>query len=311
MDAAAPVVELDEVARSFKKVTALDRLSFTVLAGGVTVLLGPNGAGKTTALRMITGALAPERGTVRVFARDPAIDGEYVRQRCGVVPATPEFYERLTGWENLRFAASIYSLEEDAPIEASAARFGIGDVLGLPVSSYSTGMKARLALARAVLHDPELLLLDEPTSGLDPESAHAVLRLIDEMAEEGKTVVMSTHLLLEAEGLADQIVMIEAGRDLVSGVPGELVLRYWPNASVLVDAEDRAGLDRLRGLAGVVSFDRNGGPATVGLDDLSRVPDLVAALATAGVRVTRVIPHEPSLEELYFTVRRAEQEPTT
>ena len=311
MDAAAPVVELDEVARSFKKVTALDRLSFTVLAGGVTVLLGPNGAGKTTALRMITGALAPEHGFVRVFDRDPASDGEFVRQRCGVVPATPEFYERLTGWENLRFAASIYSLGEDAPIEASAGFFGIGGALELPVSSYSTGMKARLALARAVLHDPELLLLDEPTSGLDPESAHAVLRLIDEMAEEGKTVVMSTHLLLEAEGLADQIVMIEAGRDLVSGAPGELVRRYWPNASVLLDAEDRAGLERLRELAGVLSFDRNGGPATVGLDDLSRVPDLVAALAAAGVRVTRVVPHEPSLEELYFTVRRAEQERTT
>lgn len=310
MDAAAPVVELDEVARSFKKVTALDRVSFTVLAGGVTVLLGPNGAGKTTALRMITGALAPEAGTVRVFDRDPATDGELVRQRCGVVPATPEFYERLTGWENLRFAASIYSLGEGAPIEASAARFGISDALVLPVSSYSTGMKARLALARAVLHDPELLLLDEPTSGLDPESAHAVLRLIDEMAEEGKTVVMSTHLLLEAEGLADQIVMIEAGRDLVSGAPGDLIRRYWPNASVVLDAEDRAGLDRLRDLAGVLSFDRNGGPATVGVDDLARVPDLVAALAAAGVRVTRVVPHEPSLEELYFTVRRAERERT-
>jgi ABC-2 type transport system ATP-binding protein len=302
-----PVVQMEGVSRSFKKVTALSDLSFSVWSGGVTVLLGPNGAGKTTALRMVTGALAPETGDVRVFGLDPKTDGETVRQRCGVVPATPEFYDRLTGWENLRFAAQIYSCDLSS-IEPSAARFGIEDALTLLVGGYSTGMKARLALARAVLHDPELLLLDEPTSGLDPESAHAVLQLIDEMAAGGKSVVMSTHLLLEAEGLADQIVMIEAGRDLVSGAPDELVKRYWPMASVLIDAEDRAALEQLQGLSGVLSVDRNGGPATVSVDDLARVPDLVAALTTRGVRVTRVVPHEPSLEELYFTVRKLERE---
>lgn len=300
------VVQIEGVSRSFKKVTALSDLSFTVWSGGVTVLLGPNGAGKTTALRMVTGALEPENGSVRVFGLDPKTDGATVRQRCGVVPATPQFYDRLTGGENLRFAAQIYSCEESS-IEPSAIRFGIEDALDLPVAGYSTGMKARLALARAVLHDPELLLLDEPTSGLDPESAHAVLQLIDEMAAGGKSVLMSTHLLLEAEGLADQIVMIEQGRDLVSGAPGELVKRYWPEASVLVDAEDRTGLDHLRGLTGVLSVDRNGGPANVSVDDLARVPDLVAALTAHGVRVTRVVPHEPSLEQLYFTVRKQER----
>jgi ABC-2 type transport system ATP-binding protein len=303
----APVVELHGVSRSFKTVQALADLTFDVVTGGVTVLLGPNGAGKTTALRMITGALDPQAGSVRVFGLDPKTDGESVRQRCGVVPATPEFYDRLTGWENLRFAAQIYSVDESS-IQASAERFGIHDALHLEVAGYSTGMKARLALSRAVLHDPELLLLDEPTSGLDPESAHAVLMLIDEMAAGGKSVVMSTHLLLEAEGLADQIVMIEQGRDLVSGAPGELVKRYWPQASVLIDAEDRSGLEMLVGLDGVLSVERDAGPATVAVDELERVPDLVAALAAKGVRVTRVIPHEPSLEELYFTVRRQEGE---
>src|SRR5207248_10590575 len=126
-------------------------------------------------------------------------------------------------------AADIWRLGPTAPIEASAARFGIDEALDLRVGGYSTGMKTRLALARAVLADPELLLLDEPTSGLDPESSHAVLRLIDEMAAEGKTVVMCTHLLLEAEGLADQVVMLEEGRDFIAGAPEELVSRYWPH----------------------------------------------------------------------------------
>jgi ABC-2 type transport system ATP-binding protein len=307
MSRAAPVVELHGVSRSFKQVMALSDLTFDVVTGGVTVLLGPNGAGKTTALRMITGALQPETGSVRVFGLDPKDDGETVRQRCGVVPATPQFYDRLTGFENLRFAAQIYSVGE-AAIAPSAERFGIEDALSLPVSGYSTGMKARLALARSVLHDPELLLLDEPTSGLDPESAHAVLMLIDEMASGGKSVVMSTHLLLEAEGLADQIVMVEEGRDLVSGAPTELVKRYWPEASVLIDAEDRSSLDRLSSLPGVISFERDGGPANIGVDDLSRIPDLVEELARTGARVVRVVPHEPSLEELYFTVRQQERE---
>lgn len=304
----APVVVLDGVVRRFGPVTALADLSFEAQRGGVTVLLGPNGAGKTTALRMITGALEPERGSVRVFDLDPASDGETIRQRAGVVPATPEFYDRLTGRENLRFAADVYSLDRDAPIEASADRFGIADALDLPVGGYSTGMKARLALARAVLHDPELLLMDEPTAGLDPETAHAVLGLVDRMADAGKTVVMSTHLLLEAEGLADRVVVIDEGRDLVSGSPAALVARYWPAASVLLDAEDRGSLGAVAGLEGVLSVEENGGPVNVTLDDLARIPDLIATLTTRGVRLTRVVPHEPSLEELYFTVRRAEKE---
>ena len=164
-------------------------------------------------------------------------------------------------------------------------------------------MKTRLALARAILHDPELLLLDEPTSGLDPESSHAVLGLIDEMAAGGKTVVMCTHLLLEAEGLADQVVILEQGRDLIAGAPGDLMARYWPNPRVVVDAEDRSSLDVVAAMDGVIGFERNGGGATVDLDDAGRVPDLVTALAAQGVRLTRVVPHEPSLEELYFAVR--------
>jgi ABC-2 type transport system ATP-binding protein len=164
-------------------------------------------------------------------------------------------------------------------------------------------MKTRLALARAILHDPDLLLLDEPTSGLDPESSHAVLALIDEMAADGKTVVMCTHLLLEAEGLADQVVMLEQGKDLIAGPPDELVARYWPHPRVLVDAEDRVSLDALAAMDGVIAFERNGSGATVELDDVARVPDLISALAGRGVRLTRVVPHEPSLEELYFAVR--------
>jgi ABC-2 type transport system ATP-binding protein len=303
--AGSAVVELGHVGRRFGAAVGLADLSLCVLPGSVTVLLGPNGAGKTTAVRVITGALDRDAGDVRVFGLDPAVAGEAIRRRCGVVSAKPALYDRLSGRDNLRYAAELHGLGGDAPIEASAARFGIEHSLELRVSGYSTGMKTRLALARAVLHDPDLLLLDEPTSGLDPESAHAVLRLIDEMAAGGKTVVMCTHLLLEAEGLADQVVILERGRDLMSGTPEDLVRRFWPEPSVMIDAEDPIVLDAVVGFAGVTAYERNGGPAMVTLDDLKRVPDLVSHLTAAGARLTRVTPHEPTLEELYFAVRRA------
>jgi ABC-2 type transport system ATP-binding protein len=301
---AASAVELHGVRRTFGAQVALDHLTLRAAPGTVTVLLGPNGAGKTTAVRMITGALRPEQGTVRVFGLDPDADGEEVRRRCGVVAARSALYDRLSGFDNLRYAAELYGLGPDAPIEASAARFGIEHALADRVGSYSTGMKTRLALARSILHDPDLLLLDEPTSGLDPESSHAVLRLIDEMAAGGKTVVMCTHLLLEAEGLADQVVMLDAGRDLVSGAPEDLVRRYWPHPSVAVDAEHGALVDAAAGLEWVLGVERNGEGTRVTLDTLDRVPDLVASLVANGARVRRVAPHQPSLEELYFVVRR-------
>ncbi|MBW3556636.1 MAG: ABC transporter ATP-binding protein [Actinobacteria bacterium] len=310
---ADPVLLLDHVAVSFAGVVGLADLSLHAPAGAVTVLLGPNGAGKTTAVRVATGALHPQQGRVRIFGLDPLdpAQGQEVRRRCGVVAAKPALYDRLSGIDNLRYAARLYGLQggrsgagTDQRLREAAALFGIGSALDLRVGGYSTGMKTRLALARAVLHDPDLLLLDEPTSGLDPESGQAVLRLIDEMAATGKTVVLCTHLLLEAEGLADQVVILDAGRDLITGPPEELVARYWPHPVVMLEAERPEALDRVAAMEGVRSYERNGGPAIVELDRLERVPDVVAALAAGGARLTGVVPRKPTLEELYFAVRR-------
>ena len=300
------VVDLAGVNYRFGSGTGLVDLNLNVPGGSVTVMVGPNGAGKTTALRVITGALKPQDGTAQVFGLDPSgPDGEDVRRRCGVVAAKPALYDRLTGRDNLRYAAELFGLGPGAPIDESAARFGIDRSLDLRVGGYSTGMKTRLALARAVLHSPDLLLLDEPTSGLDPESSHAVLGLVREMAREGATVVMSTHLLLEAEGLADQVVMMERGTAVLAGSTEDLMHRFWPRPVVRFRAEDESGLDVLAGMEGVVEYHRNGAGAEVELDDLGRVPALVTALAASGVRLTAVTPHERSLEELYLRVRKA------
>ena len=220
-----------------------------------------------------------------------------------MVPARPALYDRLDGYENLRYAAELYRVSDIAGrIERAATRFGIADALGQRVGGYSTGMRARLALSRAVLHDPDLLLLDEPTAGLDPESARVVLGLIDEMAEQGKAVVMCTHLLLEAEGLADQVVVMDDGRTLVAGTARDLTRELWPSITVLVDAEHPEMLDRCATFPFVRSYERNGS-AVVELADREHVADLVDTLVAGGVRLLRVEPRTPTLEELYFTVR--------
>lgn len=308
MDAAPYVVELRDVVHRFGDVTALDHLSFEVPAERITVLLGPNGAGKTTAIRAITGALSPSLGEVFTFGLDPRVEGDEVRPRCGVVSAKPALYDRLSGFDNLLYAARLYGAAGTGVgdrIRSAAARFGIDAALDHQVGGYSTGMKTRLALARAVLHRPDLLLFDEPTSGLDPESAQAVLELIRDMTADGHTVIMCTHLLSEAEGLADHVVVMEAGATLVSGDPASLTSRYWPGDLVLLDAEAPDQLDRVANWTGVVDYDRRAGdPAEVRLDGPGRIPELVAGLVRDGVRLTRVQPHAPTLEDLYFAVRR-------
>jgi ABC-2 type transport system ATP-binding protein len=298
------------VSKRFGAVPALADLDLLVPSGRITVLLGPNGAGKTTAIRMVTGALGPDAGRVLTFGLDPETDGEEVRRRCGVVSAKPALYDRLSGWDNLAYAAELYGLGRHAggPIREAAGRFGILEALDQQVGGYSTGMKTRLALARSVLHDPDLLLFDEPTSGLDPESSHAVLDLIREMTAEGRTVVMCTHLLVEAEGLADQIIVLEQGTDLLTGSQQELLARYWPNPVVRLEAAEGHDLDQLRLEPGVLAHRRTDPEgrahrAEVQLDDLSRVPDLIESLVGRGVRLVRVDPHQPTLEELYFAVR--------
>lgn len=296
-------IEFSDVTRRFGSVTAVDSLNMTVPEGSVTVLLGPNGAGKTTTVRLTTGALNCDAGEIRVLGRNPATEGDFVRARTAVVPPKPALYDRLTGWENLQFTADIFGADESTILPA-AQRFGIDHALDLNVGGYSTGMRTRLALARAVMHDPQVLLLDEPTAGLDPESARAVLNLIRELAGRGRTIVLCTHLLHEAEGIADQVVLMGAGRAQIAGNQSDLADEYVTNPSVIFDAEDRATLRGIEQHEHVVAAEWNGS-VHVRLTHLDHLPDLVADLVAQGVRLTRVQPDNPTLETLYFEMQRS------
>ncbi|MDH3540314.1 MAG: ABC transporter ATP-binding protein [Acidimicrobiia bacterium] len=298
-----PAITFTRVGRRFGAIEAVRDLDLSVAAGSVSVLLGPNGAGKTTTVRLATGALHADNGTIKVLGLDPRVDGKDIRRSTGVVPPKAAFYDRLTGRENLEFAAELWELGAAAPIADAADRFGIGHALDQEVGGYSTGMRTRLSLARAILHDPRILLLDEPTAGLDPESARAVLDLIRDLAGRGRTIVMCTHLLHEAEGIADQVVLMNEGHAWVAGHPDHLAEQYWRDTRVHFDAEDRAALAVLPELSGVLSASFNG-HVTVELDDLDRLPDIVEKLVGSGARLTRVEPIQPTLEQLYFEMQR-------
>ena len=301
-----PSIELIDVTRNFGAVRALDGLSLSVPAGSVAVLLGPNGAGKTTTVRIITGALRSNSGAVRVLGEDPMIEGDQLRGRIGVVAPKPAMWDRLTGEENLSFTAEIYGVPKSTIYEA-AERFGITYALDQEVGGYSTGMRTRLALARAVVHDPEILLLDEPTAGLDPESSRAVLEMIRELAGKGRTIVMCTHLLHEAEGIADQVVLMGAGKAQAAGHPTQLAAAYMKHPKVVVDAENRPTLDNIAAHPAVMRAEWNGA-LHLTLEDIDALPDLVTDMVNGGTRLTRVEPQLPTLEHLYFEMQRSLRE---
>jgi len=303
MSQMTPAITFSSVRKTFGDVVALNEVDLAAPTGAVTVLLGPNGAGKTTTVRLTTGAMVADFGAIRVLGLDPLTNGDEVRSRVGVVPPKPAFYDQLSGRENLAFAATIFEADE-FEAQAAAERFGIDHALDQDVGGYSTGMRTRLALARAVLHDPEVLMLDEPTAGLDPESARKVLDLIAEMAGRGRTIVMCTHLLHEAEGIADHLVLMNEGEIRTSGNPQALTSRYMPDPIVVVDAEDRESLLFVTELDGVLSV-RQDGALHITLDSTDRIPDLVIELVKRGVRPTRVEPLTPTLEDLYFEMQRA------
>lgn len=306
VEAMSDAISFQSVHKQFGDIVALDDVDFVAPVGSVTVLLGPNGAGKTTTVRLTTGALIADSGAISVLGLSPITDGDEIRARVGVVPPKPAFYDQLTGWENLQFAATIFESDE-ASAKAAAERFGIDHALDQEVGGYSTGMRTRLALARAVVHDPEVLMLDEPTAGLDPESARAVLDLIKELAGRGSTIVMCTHLLHEAEGIADQVVLMDNGSVRAAGAPADLARSYMANPVVFIDAEDRSDLAVLSEFDGVLTVTGEGA-RRLEIDSTDRIPDIVVELVKRGIRPTRVEPLTPTLEDLYFEMQRHHRE---
>jgi ABC-2 type transport system ATP-binding protein len=305
-------LELRHVTRRFGEVTAVDSLDLEVQRGEVVGLLGHNGAGKTTTVRLLAGLLAADEGSVRVDGRDPATEGELVRQGLGVLPSQPVVDGRLTARQNLRFAAELFGVTGalEARIAATLEDFDLTERGDERVAGFSTGMRQRLSLARVLLPDPDILLLDEPTSALDPVASRQVRRRLAALAqEEHRTLVLCTHDLAEAEQLCDRVVVLEQGRVVLEGSPAELAADHGVGGVLLEVAPEQvdAVRDRLRrsAVAGDVTVDGAGRVRATGVPR-DEIPGLVWALATAHLAVYEVRRLDPTLEEVYLALHDAD-----
>jgi ABC-2 type transport system ATP-binding protein len=300
----------DGLTRRFGGLTAVDAVSFTVEPGEVFGLLGPNGAGKTTLVRLLNGVLQASAGTARVLGADPSTHGDTIRARTGVLTEQPALYERLTARDNLRFFGTMYGVPDaDLPrrVDELLATFDLSARADDRVGGFSKGMKQRLALARTLIHQPELLFFDEPTAGLDPEAARGVTALIEQLSgERGRTVFLCTHNLDEAQRLCSRVAVINKGRLLAVGAPAQLARDLWQGTWVditLKVAPSDGLLINLGALAGVQNLKLDGTQLTVQVSDETAIPAVVARVVELGGQIMRVAPREHSLEEIYFTLQ--------
>ena len=220
-----PAVIVEGISRAFGKIQALRGVSLRIPEGSIHGLLGPNGAGKTTLFRILTGQIAPDRGSARVVGIDPTTDASRLRARIGLLFDTRNLYPRLSVRENLVLFRAIYGVDRSR-VDSLLDRFDLADRAGSRVETLSHGMRQKLILARALLHEPEILFLDEPTTGLDPNWAIAVQQLILEARAGGATVVLATHQMETAEALCDTVSIIDRGEIAASGSPHDLKLRF-------------------------------------------------------------------------------------
>lgn len=222
------MIELKNLTKRFGDIVAVHRLNLSVSEGEIFGFIGPNGAGKTTTLRMMGGVLAPTEGSVIIDGVDMAEEPEKAKKRIGFIPDRPFLYEKLTGMEFLRFTADLYDIgdgefrEKSEKILKQFSLYHWGDEL---VESYSHGMKQRLIISAAILHDPKVIVVDEPMVGLDPAGSRMVKNLFRNLAKEGTTIFMSTHTLGMAEDVCDRIGIIHKGSLIATGTTQELMGR--------------------------------------------------------------------------------------
>ena len=283
---------------------ALKHLSLSLNTGEVFGFLGPNGAGKTTTVKLLTGVLTPSGGSCDIMGVNPNIQPEKAHLLSGIVTEHAQMYDNLTGMENLIFYAAAFGLEQKEGKqrgESLLRELELTEAKDRKLATYSTGMRQRLSLARALLHRPKVLFLDEPTSGLDPESAQNVNQMIQNLAgKEGITVFLCTHQLRYAQEICTRYGLIEQGSLLAAGTIDELRARVFPSKSLRICAS--AVPEKLNFVkCGANEFETK-------IRDKTEIPDLVRKIVEAGEDIYSVNLIEPSLEDIYFALTGGRKE---
>jgi ABC-2 type transport system ATP-binding protein len=302
-------IELDGVTKRFEDVTAVSNLSLTVEEGEVFGFLGPNGAGKSTTINVLLDFVRPTEGTVTVLGHDAREESVAVRERTGVLPEGFDVYDRLTGRAHVEFAVD--SKEVDADPDAVLERVGLADAADRKAGGYSKGMRQRLALAMALVGDPDLLVLDEPSSGLDPAGAKEMREIVLSEAERGTTVFFSSHILEQVEAVCDRVGILRGGElvavDSIDGLRRATDADATLRVAVGEPVTDEV-LAEVRDLSGVQSVDRDGDDALRVACDSDAKTTVVTELEERGVTVTDFTTEEASLEDLFLAYTEDESD---
>jgi ABC-2 type transport system ATP-binding protein len=290
--------------RKSRRVPALSHVHFDCPSEKITCLLGPNGAGKTTIIKILAAIVLPEEGDATILGESVSQNSIALRRKIGLLtPNERSFYWRLTGRQNLDFFASLYGIKGNDKQERIAEvlfRVGLEADANKPFRLYSSGMKQRLSLARALLPDPRIFLFDEPTTHLDPRAREEIHRLIKNVIvqESRATVLICTHDLAEAQKLADHIVLLDKGNVLAEGPMQALRRKLHSGYRVVLEFQRFPGPDWLQGI-GVMDVIETENGAEMTIRDLSDVPDIVNAAVHSGGRVAKCSHKEESLEEIF------------
>lgn len=300
------MIEAQGLTKDFGDFRAVDDVTLNVEPGTVLALLGPNGAGKTTTVRMMTSILRPTAGSARIAGYDVTTNPVAVRQHVGVLTEQHGLYERMRALEYLDFFARLYHLEPEARRQRALGlmhRFGLGDALDKRLGEFSKGMKQKLALVRAMLHDPPVLLLDEPTSAMDPQSAKLVRDAILELRSDERTFIVTTHNLTEAQMLADCIAIIRRGRIIASGTFMELSHRFVgvPTMELRLRAPANGLGEQIGEMVHVIAQGDRWLRYRVEEPEVTN-PQLLRWLTGQGVDVVTLSPLQDSLETVYLRI---------
>jgi ABC-2 type transport system ATP-binding protein len=296
------MIHVENLTKRFNQTLAVDSLSLDVAEGEVFGFLGPNGAGKTTTVRMLTSLIAPTSGTAIIGGFALGKQDTNIRRTVGVLTETPGMYDNLTAEYNLRIFAELYEVEDvSGQIEKYLKMLGLWERRFDAAGTFSKGMKQKLAIARALLHEPRILFLDEPTAGLDPEGAHLVREFIAELKKEGRTIFLCTHNLDEADHLCDRVGVFKT-RLLVVDTPTRLRASVFGRKVIFhLRAADEAMADGIRKLPFVREVKVVENKLVVTLDEPeARNPELVRALVQAGADIQFVGELRHSLEDVYL-----------
>lgn len=297
-------VEVSNLTKRFGTTTAVDQISFDVRNGEIFGFLGPNGAGKTTTVRMLTGVIPPDAGTATVLGHDISREPVLAKQGIGVVPETSNAYTDLTAWQNLMLMGELYGLERAKAAQRSSdllRTLGLLERKDQKVQAYSKGMKQRLILAIALLHEPELLFLDEPTSGLDVQSTQMILSMLRDLNKRGTTIFLTTHNMEEANRLCHRVGIIRAGKMVAIDAPEKLKTAIDRVHQIEVSFDREVASDALSGLAGVTGASRTGDKWQITAENQdAAIRSMVALSQQNGAAIVTLNTLAPSLDEAFL-----------